>query len=376
MQIKNLFAFACCALALSVFSAPKPSADEKGGLPYRMNELGHALVTKDLMKDLIAKEIELRRKLAEPRYYMDVQLNLQDVLRQVVTDPFEGHPGRVDESLSQGEQDDAWCLYQVYSAYLKTGGMRNQLVSLLGSYEGHGMFRHVARVERAKDFYKSDKMRKLLQDLKLFNASFRHVDRSVLPAYAEGGKFGHASQRKVTLSELLNGESTYGQYVNESGTPRSDFWNRLTVLMRYNARMCDDELKKMKEAAAVSTALLERFANARKMAAEGARKCQSREGVYRAIAPIVELDEKIADCITLALLGFDATVKKFEDTGTDEFQLRSGLPCADVFARVDVATDRREGPDYHKLVLKSYFHLKDAFDKLSRQRNGQPIPIR
>lgn len=36
---------------------------------------------------------------------------------------------------------------------------------------------------------------------------------------------------------------------------------------------------------------------------------------------------------------------------------------------------RKEGPDYHELVLKGYFYLKDQYNKLSLKRNGTPIPI-
>ena len=250
--------------------------------------------------------------------------------------------------------------------------MRKTMGSLLSFYDGRSMFRYTARVERAQDFYKSDRMKKLLHDMKMFDSIFHQLDKSVARRYEEGETFGKRYQSRVTLSDLFDGETLFGAYVSADGTPNSGFWNSLTVLMRYNARMCDDELTKMKAASDEVNTKIEHVMDAHKKAISTASFYKNG---FPALAGIVELDERIIDCVTVAVCDLTGTIKKFEDTSTDAFNLRSGLPCARVFAATGVDTDRKEGPNYRRLVMLSYHHLRDKFDALSEKRHGKRIPL-
>ena len=368
MQIKTFLACACGALSLSLLAAPAP--EEAPVLTVKEN--GYAVLTEAVLQKAIARDYEIRKKLAEPRYYKDVQGNFKDLLRDLYRDPFDGRRVATDKSLPDQEQKELWDIWKAYEAYMRRCEMRQVMGSLLSFYDGNSMFRYAARVERAKDFYKSDRMKTLLHDMKVFNAYFTQLDSTVKRAYEGGENFSQPSQRRVTLSHLFNAETYLGSYVNEYGTPKSAFWNSLAVLMRYNARMCDDELGKMKICSGELGKKLAQVMDARQKAVQTA---SFYENGWPALAGIVELDERIIDCILLAQSELNATVKKFEDTGSPEFALRSGLEMARVFSATGVDTDRKEGPDYHALVLKGYFYLKETYDKLSRKRHGVPIPL-
>ena len=371
MSIKMLLAGVCGALSLSLLAAPAQK-DEKDSL-YTVREDGHAVLTQSVIQKIIAKDFEIRKKLAEPRYYKDVQSSFKDLLRDLYADPFDGRQVATDKSLPDAEQAELWDIWKAYEAYMRRCDMRKVMGGLLGFYDGSSMFRYAARVERAQDFYKSDRMKKLLNDLKMFDSTFHQLDKTVARQYEEGGKFGKLYQSQVTLSDLFDAETLFGAYVAADGTPKSGFWNSLTVLMRYNARMCDDELKKMKAASAEVGKKLAQVMDARQKAVASASFYKNG---YPALAGIVELDERIVDCMSAAMYDLNGAIKKFEDTSSDEFNLRSGLPCARVFAATGADTDRTEGPNYRRLVTLAYHHLLDKFDALSEKRNGKRIALK
>ena len=368
MQIKRSLVCACGALALSLLAAPAPESAPV----LTVKENGYAVLTEAVLQKAISRDYEIRKKLAEPRYFKDVQGNFKDLLRDLYADPFDGRLVATDKSLPDQDQKELWDIWKAYEAYMRRCEMRQVMGSLLSFYDGNSMFRYAARVERAKDFYRSDRMKKLLHDMKMFNADFTRLDSKVKRDYEGGYCFGFTNQRRVTLSHLFNSETYLGSYINEYGTPKSSFWNSLAVLMRYNARMCDDELRKMKICSEELGRKLSMVMDARQKAVKTA---SFYENGWPALAGIVELDERIIDCILLAQSELNASIRKFEDTGTPEFALRSGVEMARVFSATGVATDRKTGPDYHGLVLKGYFYLKDAYNKLSLKRNGTPIPV-
>ena len=368
MQIKTFIACACGAFVLSLGAAPAP--EERPVLTVKDN--GYAVLTEAVLQKAIARDYEIRKKLAEPRYFTDVQGNFKDLLRDLYADPFEGRLVATDKSLSEQDQKELWDIWKAYEAYMRRCEMRVIMASLLSFYEAQSMFRYTARVARAKDFYKSDRMKKLLHDMKMFNADFTRLDSSVKRAYERGENFSQPSQRRVTLSHLFNAETFLGSYVDEYGKPKSSFWNSLAVLMRYNERVCDGELRTMKICSGELGKKLAATIDAREKAVKTA---SFYENGWPALAGIVELDERIIDCMLLAQSELNATIAKFEETGTPEFALRSGLEMARVFSVTGESTDRKEGPDYHGLVLKGYFYLKNEYDKLSRQRHGVPIPL-
>ena len=368
MQIKTFLACAFGALSTVLVAAPAP----EDAPVLTVKENGYAVLTEAVLQKAIARDFEIRKKLAEPRYFKDVQGNFKDLLRDLYADPFDGRLVATDKSLPDQEQKELWDIWKAYEAYMRRCDMRKVMGSLLGFYDGSSMFRYAARVERAKDFYKSDRMKKLLHDMKMFNADYTRLDSKVKKEYEGGERFGFTSQRRVTLSHLFNASTYLGSYINEYGTPKSAFWNSLAVLMRYNARMCDDELRKMKIS---SEELGKKLAMVMDARAKAVKTASFYENGWPALSGIVELDERIIDCILLAQSELNAAIKKFEDTGTDEFALRSGVEMARVFATTGVDTDRKEGPDYHALVLKGYFYLKGEYDRLSRKRHGVPIPL-
>ena len=371
MTIKMFLACACGALTLSFFAAPAPE-DEKGPL-YTVKENGYVLLTESVIQKVIAKDFELRRKLADPRYYKDVQGNFKDLLRELYADPFDGRLVATNKSLPEQEQAELWDIWKAYEAYMRRCEMRKALASLLSFYDGRSMFRYTARVERAQDFYKSDRMKKLLHDMKMFDSTFHQLDKSVARRYEEGETFGKRYQSRVTLSDLFDGETIFGTYVSAEGTPKSSFWNSLIVLMRYNARMCDDELKKMKAASDEVNIKIEHVMDAHQKAISAASFYKNG---YPALAGIVELDERIIDCVTAAVCDLTGTIKKFEDTSTDAFNLRSGLPCARVFAATGVDTDRKEGPDYCELVTSAYDYLRKKFGGMCVRRHEKRMELK
>ena len=368
MQIKTLLACACGALSLGLLAAPAP----EDAPVLTVKENGYAVLTEAVLQKALARDFDIRKKLADPRYYKDVQGNFKDLLRELYRDPFDGRLVATDKSLPDQEQKELWDIWKAYEAYMRRCEMRQVMGSLLSFYDGNSMFRYAARVERAQDFYKSDRMKKLLHDMKMFNADFMRLDSSVKRAYESGENFSQSSQRRVTLSHLFNAETYLGSYISEYGTPKSSFWNSLAVLMRYNERMCDGELKKMKICSEELGRKLSMVMDARQKAVKTA---SFYENGWPALAGIVELDERIIDCILLAQSELNASIKRFEDTGSTEFALRSGLEMPRVFAATGLETDRALGPDYHALVLKGYFYLKDQYDKLSMKRHGVPIPL-
>ena len=368
MQIKTFIACACGAFVLSLGAAPAP--EERPVLTVKDN--GYAVLTEAVLQKAIARDFEIRKKLSDPRYYKDVQGDFKDLLRELYRDPFDGRLVATDKSLPEQDQKELWDIWKAYEAYMRRCEMRQVMGSLLSFYDGNSMFRYAARVERARDFYKSDRMKKLLHDMKLFNADFKRLDTSVKKSYEEGYSFGLMYQRRVTLSRLFNAETFLGSYVNEYGTPKTAFWNSLSVLMRYNERMCDDELKKMKAAAEELDKKICLALDARLKAVKSA---SFYENGWTALAGIDELDQRIIDCVTAAMHDLNAAIKKFEDTGSPEFALRSGLELPWVFMATGADTNQKLGPDYHALVLKGYFYLKDQYDKLSMKRHGVPIPL-
>lgn len=371
MSTRNILMFACCALALVVCAEPDAATGEAPPL-YRVKENGYALLTKDTMKQIIASEVAVRKKLAEPRYFTDVQNDLPDLLRALTSDPFDGRPVGIDKTMPDAVQKDVWGVWQAYEAYMLRVKMRKELADLLSTYNSRGLFRYTARVDRAKRFYKSDRMKKLLHDLKMFNYSFKRLCTSVMKEYEGGATFGQRFPDRVSLDTLFNVASEFGAYMSEKGQPKSSFWNSLEVLMRYNARMCDDELKKMKEASKELSKWATQFMDIRQNAVNAATFYKESVGD---IKEIMELDERIVDCLTLALCELDATIKVFEDTGTPEYELRSGLPLAWVISTQD-AGNRREGPDYKKIVWEAYSYLQNRYDKISEKKYGRPIPVK
>lgn len=368
MMFKTLLACACGAFILSLGAAPAP--EELPVLTVKDN--GYAVLTEAVIQKAIARDYEIRKKLAEPRYYKDVQGNFKDLLRELYRDPFDGRLVATDKSLPDQDQKELWDIWKAYEAYMRRCEMRQVMGSLLSFYDSNSMFRYAARVERAQDFYKSDRMKTLLHDMKVFNAYYTRLDSSVKRAYESGENFGLPSQRRVTLSHLFNAETYLGSYLNEYGTPKSSFANSLAVLMRYNARMCDSELRKMKICSNELGRKLSQVMDAR---AKAVQTASFYENGWPALAGIVELDERIIDCILLAQGELNASIKRFEDTGSTEFALRSGIEMARVFSTTGEATDQKEGPDYHALLHKGYLYLKGEYDRLSRKRHGVPIPL-
>ena len=148
MSIKMLLAGVCGALSLSLLAAPAQK-DEKDSL-YTVREDGHAVLTQSVIQKIIAKDFEIRKKLAEPRYYKDVQGNFKDLLRDLYADPFDGRLVATDKSLPDQDQKELWDIWKAYEAYMRRCEMRQVMGSLLSFYDGNSMFRYAARVERAK----------------------------------------------------------------------------------------------------------------------------------------------------------------------------------------------------------------------------------
>lgn len=366
MQIKTFFACACAcgALSLSLFAAPAPG--EK--LPiYNLKEDGAVLLSEAVIQKVVAKDFEVRKKLSDPRFYKDVQGTFKDLLRELTADPFDGRMVATDKSLSDEEQKELWDIWKAYEAYMRRCDMRRVMGAMLSFYEASSLFRYTARVERAEDFYKSDRMKKLLHDMKMFDATFNQLNTTIAKKYEASGSFGK------TMSDLFDSETYFGAYISAEGRPNSSFWNSLAVLRRYNARMCDDELKAMKASIAEFDKKLAETEDLRRRAVETASFYKNG---YPALAGIVELDERIIDCVTLAISELSGSIKKLENRDSDAFQLRTGLPMYHVFAQVDVRTDDPEGPNFCLLVKMAYYHLLNKFNEMSKKRNGVSIPLR
>ena len=99
MTIKMFLACACGALSLSFLAAPAP---KEGKEPlYAVKENGYAVLSQSALQKIIAKDFEVRQKLADPRYYKDVQGNFKDLLRELCADPFDGRLVATDKSLPE-----------------------------------------------------------------------------------------------------------------------------------------------------------------------------------------------------------------------------------------------------------------------------------
>lgn len=371
MQIKTFIACACGALSLSLSLSAAPAPEDAP--VFTLKENGAVLLSEIVIQKVIARDYEVRKKLADPRYYKDVQGNFKELLRELYADPFDGRAVATDKSLPEAEQAELWDIWKAYEAYMRRCEMRSVIGSLLSAYEVNSMFQYAARVERAQDFYKSDRMKRLLHDMQLFNADFHQMNTSVFKRYEEGYRFGHLYQSDVTVSDLFDAETLFGRFILADGTPNSGFSNSLSVLMRYNARMCDAELRLMRTSSTLVGKKISAAIDARQKAIASASFYKNG---WPALAGIVELDERIVDCVLLACLELEKSIKTFENRDTDEFKLRTGLPMFRVFAATGAETDRAEGPNYRLLLRMAYVHLYNKFNDACEKRNGSRMPIK
>lgn len=84
-----------------------------------IKENGYAVLTEAVLQKAISRDYEIRKKLAEPRYYKDVQGNFKDLLRDLYADPFDGRLVATDKSLPDQDQKELWDIWKAYEAYMR-----------------------------------------------------------------------------------------------------------------------------------------------------------------------------------------------------------------------------------------------------------------
>ena len=80
------------------------------------------MLTEAVLQKAISRDYEIRKKLAEPRYYKDVQGNFKDLLRDLYADPFDGRLVATDKSLPDQDQKELWDIWKAYEG--PTRGLR------------------------------------------------------------------------------------------------------------------------------------------------------------------------------------------------------------------------------------------------------------
>ena len=91
-----------------------------------IKENGYAVLTEAVLQKAISRDYEIRKKLAEPRYYKDVQGNFKDLLRDLYPDPFDGRLVATDKSLPDQDQKELWDIWKAYEAYMRRCEMRKE----------------------------------------------------------------------------------------------------------------------------------------------------------------------------------------------------------------------------------------------------------
>ena len=87
-----------------------------------IKENGYAVLTEAVLQKAISRDYEIRKKLAEPRYYKDVRGNFKDLLRDLYADPFDGRLVATDKSLPDQDQKELWDIWKAYEG--PTRGLR------------------------------------------------------------------------------------------------------------------------------------------------------------------------------------------------------------------------------------------------------------
>ncbi len=360
--------------AVPLCAAPSEEPD-RSGLRYALDDNQNIVLTPVRFKEAIAKEIEVRRKFAEPGFFKGTPDNLKDIVLELYNGPFAHHPVIIDPNLPPAERAKLQAEWEAYRAYNLTPKLNIAYGGLLKAFkERCNFYWWGERLDRAKAYYYSSKTLGLLEKLKQLDKDCETMRRTFPERIKRGSTF---------VRKKLTWETTVDDFFNEGGygkfyTPVGRRFNpalstQLYVLENYNEEYREDLLKSIQSYTGQFEKDWVEVFDLRERALKQARA----KGPTESFDALIELDERALDCASLALGEIRLTLKDFLSPESKAYDLRNGVSLSYILSHLDGArSNNPRGLNYHSVIIRGGDALWTVLNKAFLEKWEETIPVR